>query len=262
MGGAGPVSTAGEAALHRTLPGVEWVEGDLGDDAVAASARGRARTRSFIVPAPFAARGAPTSTGSMRRATARLVRAAASLPRAPRFLLMSSLAARMPELSDYAGSKRQGERALEAARELALDGAAASRRLRARASASCVRSFAASRAEWRRCPPVAAGRFSLLYVDDLATAVLRWLAADTGYGRIFELDDGHAGGYDWDTVLDASPDACCAGARRVRRVPVPLPAPPGRGLRPISRPRTLCRLRSHAHARQGARNLASGLVVR
>jgi len=50
---------------------------------------------------------------------------------------------------------------------------------------------------------------------------LRWLASDTGYGRIFELDDGHAGGYDWDTVLTVAGRVLRKG--RVRRVSVPMP---------------------------------------
>jgi nucleoside-diphosphate-sugar epimerase len=70
-------------------------------------------------------------------------------------------------------------------------------------------------------PAGAPGRFSLLHVDDLATAVLRWLAADTGYGETFELDDGRPGGYDWDTVVGVAGHALRAG-RPVRRVPVPV----------------------------------------
>ena len=70
-------------------------------------------------------------------------------------------------------------------------------------------------------PAGAGGRFSLLHVDDLAAAVLRWLAADAGYGETFELDDGRAGGYDWDTVVTLAGRALRAG-RSVRRVPVPV----------------------------------------
>jgi nucleoside-diphosphate-sugar epimerase len=66
------------------------------------------------------------------------------------------------------------------------------------------------------------GHFSLIHVDDLATAVLRWLAADTGYGRIFELDDGRPGGYDWDTVLTLAGRAL-GRVRPVRQVSIPVP---------------------------------------
>ena len=45
-------------------------------------------------------------------ATDRLAAASATLPRPPRFVLLSSLAAREPAVSDYAASKRAGEAAL------------------------------------------------------------------------------------------------------------------------------------------------------
>ena len=71
--------------------------------------------------------------------------------------------------------------------------------------------------------PTGSGRrFSLIYVDDLATAVLRWLAADTGYAQTFELDDGYTGGYDWGNVLDIAGRVLRDGAP-VRRVPIPVP---------------------------------------
>jgi nucleoside-diphosphate-sugar epimerase len=66
------------------------------------------------------------------------------------------------------------------------------------------------------------GRFSLIYVDDLAMAVLRWLECDTGYGETFELDDGRPGGYDWDAVVSAAGRVLREGAP-VRRVPIPAP---------------------------------------
>jgi nucleoside-diphosphate-sugar epimerase len=71
-------------------------------------------------------------------------------------------------------------------------------------------------------PAHANGRFSIIHVDDLASAVLRWLAADTGYGRTFELDDGRPGGYDWQTVLDIAGRAF-GRTTPVRRVQIPVP---------------------------------------
>jgi nucleoside-diphosphate-sugar epimerase len=46
-------------------------------------------------------------------------------------------------------------------------------------------------------------RFSLLYVEDLAEAILRWLVCGgTAVHRTFELDDGRPGGYTWTEVAD------------------------------------------------------------
>ena len=52
--------------------------------------------------------------------------------------------------------------------------------------------------------------------------MLRWLEADSGYGRTFEVDDGHPGGYDWDTVLEIAARVLRDGAP-VRRMPIPVP---------------------------------------
>jgi nucleoside-diphosphate-sugar epimerase len=201
-----------------TLPGVEWVAGDLGD---ADSLRVLVAGTDAVIHCAGAVRGARRDRFDRINAegAGNLARVAARLRPAPRFLLLSSLAAREPELSHYAASKRLGERAVEAAglrwtvvRPPAVYGPG-ERELR-----PLFRAIARGLAP---LPAAGAGRFSLLYVDDLATAVLRWLAADTGYGRIFELDDGHAGGYDWDTVLTVAGRALRKG--RVRRVSVPMP---------------------------------------
>jgi nucleoside-diphosphate-sugar epimerase len=140
----------------------------------------------------------------------------------PRFLLMSSLAARVPELSDYAASKWHGECAVRAAardmrwtifRPPAVFGPG-DRELDP--LFRCIaRGFAP-------VPARAAGRFSLIHVDDLASAVLHWLAADTVSGRIFELDDGHPGGYDWQSVL-ALAGSALGRTGPVWQVPIPLP---------------------------------------
>lgn len=215
-------------ALHRRRPGrtppsvtgVEWIEGDLGDEA---ALRALAKGTNALIHCAGTVRGARRADFDRINAegTARLVRVAAGLPGAPRLLLMSSLAARMPELSDYSGSKRRGE--------LAVEGAPKNLRwtvLRPPAVYGPGDRELLPLFRWvaRGIAPLPAGgggRFSLIHVDDLAAAVLRWLAADTGYGRSFELDDGHPGGYDWDTVLKVAGRVLRAGAP-VRRVPIPV----------------------------------------
>jgi nucleoside-diphosphate-sugar epimerase len=215
-------------ALHRrhrgrtpaSRHGVEWIEGDLGDPrSLAALVTGA----DAVVHCAGTVRGA-TSEGFERvnaEGTRRLLEAA-SASRAPRFLLMSSLAARTPDLSAYAASKRHGERVLEAAarnmrwtvlRPPAVYGPG-DRELEPlfRWVARGVAPMPAGRA----------GRFSLIYVDDLASAVLRWLEVDGGYGRTFELDDGHPGGYDWDTVLGVAARVLLRDGVPLRRLSVPV----------------------------------------
>ena len=46
-------------------------------------------------------------------------------------------------------------------------------------------------------------RISLLYVADLAEAVVRLLDQGLPFRRAYELHDGHPGGYSWQEVIDA-----------------------------------------------------------
>ncbi len=148
---------------------------------------------------------------------ARLARAAVS--QRPRFLLLSSLAAREPELSPYAASKQQGEQALAAEA-----GNMAWIALRPPAVYGPGDKELLPLFQWmgRGIAPVlgsAGARFSLLYVDDLAAAVLQWLHQPQPVSGIFELHDGHAGGYRWDEVIAI---AAALRARRIRQVPIPV----------------------------------------
>jgi nucleoside-diphosphate-sugar epimerase len=46
------------------------------------------------------------------------------------------------------------------------------------------------------------GRFSLLYVKDLAAAIVKWLDCNNCLSDTFELHDGHPGGYSWYDVAN------------------------------------------------------------
>ncbi len=151
----------------------------------------------------------------------RLAEAAAGQQPSPRFLLISSVAAREPELSPYAASKRQGEITLAGrANEMAWavlrppvvygPGDRGLRRL-----------FA-----WmERGVGLVLGRdgarFSLLYVEDLAEAVMRWLERGSVERQVYEVHDGHPSGYTWENVIDAVSQL---RGRRVHRIRVPEPA--------------------------------------
>jgi nucleoside-diphosphate-sugar epimerase len=151
---------------------------------------------------------------------ARLAQAATEHYPPPRFLMISSLVAREPGISPYAASKRQGEAALAAT---------------------------AKEMEWTVLRPPAvygpgdkellpllrwigrgialvpgaghARRFSLLYVEDLAEAVIRWLKSDGCGGDVFELHDDRSGGYTWSDVIKT---IALLRARPVLRVRVPV----------------------------------------
>jgi nucleoside-diphosphate-sugar epimerase len=146
---------------------------------------------------------------------ARLAESAAAAPDPPRFLLISSLAAREPDLSDYAASKRAGEAALIAAggalpwtilRPPAVYGPGDSATL---FLFRCVRHGIGPVLGSERA------RFSLLHVADLARAVGTLLADDRTAGLIADVDDGH-GGYGWREMTETAAEAFGRHARIVR----------------------------------------------
>jgi nucleoside-diphosphate-sugar epimerase len=153
--------------------------------------------------------------------TQRLAEAAGAGADPPLFILVSSLAAREPRVSDYAASKAAGEAALRAApvtpgssvilrppvvygpgdREILPLFRAISHRIGAALG-----------------PPDA--RLSLLHVEDLAAAIESLLTADPpgdGWPReAYELDDGRAGGYSWAELVDAAAAALQTRPLRLR----------------------------------------------
>ena len=152
-----------------------------------------------------------------RDGTLRIAQAIVAQPRPPRLLLMSSLAARAPQLSAYAASKRMAE---DAMREM-LDGHAEFCIVRPpavygpgdRATLPIFRQIQRG----LLLVPAADARFSLLYVDDLAEIVAHLLDAPRWHGEIIEPDDGR-GGYCWTDLARIAGDHL---HKRVRTMPVP-----------------------------------------
>jgi len=173
-----------------------WIPGDLDDTR---ALRELVRDTTAIIHCAGVVRGASrvAFTRVNTAGTANLIDAALAQRPPPRFLLISSLAAREPDLSWYADSKRQAEQVLaEKAGSMPW---------------TVFRPTAVYGPGDRELSPLlrltrrgilpmvgrAPARFSLIHVDDLAAAVLCWLTADarTAAG-IYELDDGTPGGYD------------------------------------------------------------------
>ncbi len=125
------------------------------------------------------------------------------MPAPPPLLLISSLAASRPELSHYAHSKFLGEQVLckspglpwTILRPPAVYGPG-DREMR-----PLLESIR------RGIAPIVGPRdqrLSLLYVDDLAAAVVSWLKHwKACAGGVFSVDDGRAGGYDWPAIIEA-----------------------------------------------------------
>jgi 2-alkyl-3-oxoalkanoate reductase len=134
----------------------------------------------------------------------------------PRVVLLSSLAASRPELSDYARSKRRGEEVLERARGrdwtiLRPPAVYGPGDKEMRPLFDLVRRGIALR------PGPAGQRLALLHVSDLVRAVAACLETPgrACWQRCFSLHDGKADGYGWAEI------AAAVTSRRVREVGVP-----------------------------------------
>jgi nucleoside-diphosphate-sugar epimerase len=197
--------------------GVRWIEGDLGD---LESLRRLVRGTEAVVHCAGAVRGVDSEHFARANSSgvARLAQAASEQRPPPSFLLLSSVAAREPHLSPYAASKRQGEEALAA-------GAGKMKWVALRPPAvyglGDKELLPLFRWMYRGIAPVLGttdGRFSLLYVDDLADAVMHWLEYGCAPQGVFELHDGKPNGYGWNDLADTM--ARLRG-KKVYRVKVP-----------------------------------------
>ena len=150
--------------------------------------------------------------------TAAVAATAAACRDKPRFLLISSIAAREPSLSAYAESKRHGEA------ELARQGADLDWLIIRppavygpgdRATLSLFRQFARGLAFTPKPPNK---RISLLYIDDLTDAILHLMRKKPWHGETLELDDGQPKGYDWNDLTDI---AARHLGRRISRIALP-----------------------------------------
>jgi nucleoside-diphosphate-sugar epimerase len=198
-------------------PNIEWITGTLEET----NALHRlVRDASVIVHCAGTVRGASKSYFDLVNidGVARLVQAAEDEHHVPRFLLMSSLAAREPGLSPYAASKHGGEAVLhERANKLSWV------TLRPPAVYGPGDREMAALFQWmgRGCAPMfvpEGARFSLLYIEDLVDAVLRLLGTKSLKNRIFEIHDGQPNGYSWDDIVDT---VSRLTYRHIRRVSVP-----------------------------------------
>ena len=198
-----------------SLPGVEAeiVWGDLSDEA---SLRRLVTGADAVVHAAglIKARRTAEFEAVNRDGTARLSALAPDVP----FLLLSSLAAREPQLSPYAASKRAAEEVVAwrsgpwlAVRAPAVYGPG---------DRETLAYFKMAKHGFARQPDVPDARLALIHVEDLAEALALALDGRLSPG-VYEIDDGQPGGY---RHADMAVAAAGALGRPVRAVRV------GRGL--------------------------------
>ena len=201
---------------HRgcLLETTQSIEAALDDERALAAALHGVETIVYCAGAVRGAKPAhfaPANIEGLRH----LCRAAASQPMPPHILLISSLAATRPHLSDYARSKFEGEQVLRATtlrwtilRPPAVYGPG---------DREMLPLFRAIRAGLALIVGPRTQRLSLLHVEDLGRAVLACIAhRDACIGMSFEPDDEFAQGYGWSDIVD-----CARGAMPVLQLHVP-----------------------------------------
>ncbi len=172
--------------------GVEWVRGNLHDtDALQTLARGSSAVLHIagVVNAPNVEGFRQGNVEGTRN-----VVAAAAKEELRRFVCVSSIAAREPQLSEYGRSKREGEEAVHSSK---LDWTTI--RPPAIFGPRDTEIFELFRAaKWGVVPVPPVGAASLIHVDDLARLLLDCASAveESGWSRkIFEPDDARKGGW-------------------------------------------------------------------
>lgn len=151
----------------------------------------------------------------------RLMQAAKESGFCQRFLFISSLAARHPELSWYANSKHVAEQRLTAMADEITLGVFRPTAVYGPGDKELKPLF-----DWmlRGLLPrlgTPETQLSFLHVTDFAQAVSQWLSAETVQTQTYELCDGVAGGYDWQRVQQLVADVRCGSVRMVG-IPQPL----------------------------------------
>ncbi|MGH8685555.1 MAG: NAD-dependent epimerase/dehydratase family protein, partial [Nitrosospira sp.] len=183
----------------------QWIEGDLDNpDAL----RSLVKDVSAVVHCAGQVRGSSLEdfVHTNVEGTGNLVHASIQQSPPPRFLLMSSLAARQPELSWYATSKRMAE-------QLVIDHSGVMPYAVFRPTAvygpGDKEMSPLFRVTRRGILPMVGRptmRFGLLHVSDLVAAILCWLSTKIPVHGVYELDDGMPGGYDSQSVAAIAQD--------------------------------------------------------
>lgn len=189
-------------------PGVEWIRGNLANraslDALVRGAEAVIHVAGVVNAPDAAGFEAGNVAGTLEVASA-AVRAGV-----PRFVHVSSLSAREPQLSAYGASKRRAEKIVAAS---GLDWTMV--RPPAIYGPRDTELFELFRtAKWGFVPLPGEGRASVIHVDDLARLLFALLpGGEETTHMVFEPDDGRAGGWSQRELAEAIGQA--VGRKRV-----------------------------------------------
>jgi nucleoside-diphosphate-sugar epimerase len=185
---------SGPATPHLT-----WIKGDLAQKAQLAELVAGADVVIHLAGAIKARRRsdfhAANAAGVAAMIEASIIGASSVKKKSPHFILISSLAAREPALSDYAASKAAGEETLRRSapglnwtiiRPPAVYGPGDMEILKIFQSLKYGVGFLVGGAQ---------NRLSLIHVGDLCAGILATMAKEPAFGRLLHIDDGRKGGY-------------------------------------------------------------------
>ena len=199
--------------------GIKWITGDLHNESALLQL---VQNVNAVVHCAGIVRGRSASEFEHvnTQGSANLLQAIIQNQQSPRFLMISSLAARYPEYSWYAASKYEAEQLLNQQitdtipctifRPTALYGPG---------DREVKPMLNAMRYGILTTPGKLEQRISLLHIDDLTSAITGWLKKSEPVSGTFELDDGHVGGYSWENLAQIAEEVW---QRRVYRIPVPI----------------------------------------
>lgn len=133
-------------------------------------------------------------------------------------VVLSSLAAREPQLSHYARSKREMEALLGSSQTATQWLALRPPPVYGPGDRELMPLFQSLARGLAPLPAPPGARVSLLYVDDLARAVLAWLQQSKRESGVYALHDGQPHGYSWDEIVAT---AQALTGRRIRKLHLP-----------------------------------------
>ena len=214
------------ALTRRPQPqatGIDWIPGDLND---AAALQELVKDADAVIHCAglVKARSAEEFDRVNRQGSrsicqaVRAVAVAGEKPAHPHFILISSLVARLPEISAYAASKHAAEQAVRESLEDSPWTVIRPPGVYGPGDVEILKLLRVMRRGVALAPGSQDSRFSLLHVDDLAEAVCAALWQPRIFSKMIELDDNKSGGYSMDEVRILAESIF---GRRIRTITVP-----------------------------------------
>lgn len=130
-----------------------------------------------------------------------LLQVCLSQPLPPKFIHLSSLAAREPALSPYAWSKREGELIIQQQAQTLPWIILRPPAVYGPNDEALLPLFKLARKGIAIQLGTRDAKFSLIHVQDLADVTLRCIESHNTRSKTFDVDDGLSGGYSWESVF-------------------------------------------------------------